>query len=286
MKIIQTISEMQQYAEALRRQGKIIGFVPTMGFLHEGHLSLVRLARPRCDIVVVSIFVNPTQFAPNEDLDKYPRDFRRDEQLCEREQVDVIFYPTAAEMYPQPYRTFVSVEKLTETMCGTSRPGHFRGVATVVAKLFNIVKPHLAVFGEKDYQQAQVIRQMVRDLNFDVEILTGPIVREPDGLAMSSRNKYLTASQRKDALLLHKSLQLARKLILAGERNSAALRERMEELIGSAPTSRVDYIAVVDPETLEDVSTIRERTLIALAVYIGQTRLIDNMVVELSPPHN
>ena len=283
MKIIRKISEMQQYAETLRQHGKTIGFVPTMGFLHEGHLSLMRLARPRCDTLVVSIFVNPTQFGPNEDLDKYPRDFRRDEELCRQEKVDVIFYPTAEEMYPQPYRTFVNVEKLTETMCGASRPGHFRGVATVVAKLFNIVKPHLAVFGQKDYQQAQVIRQMVHDLNFDVEILTGPIVREPDGLAMSSRNKYLSAAQRKDALVLRQSLQLAQTIIRQGERNPAVLRERMEELIESVPTSRIDYIAIVDPETLEDVAAIGERTLIALAVFIGQTRLIDNMVVELTP---
>ena len=283
MKIIRKISEMQQYAETLRQQGKTIGFVPTMGFLHEGHLSLMRLARPRCDTLVVSIFVNPTQFGPNEDLDKYPRDFRRDEELCRQEKVDVIFYPTAEEMYPQPYRTFVNVEKLTETMCGASRPGHFRGVATVVAKLFNIVKPHLAVFGQKDYQQAQVIRQMVHDLNFDVEILTGPIVREPDGLAMSSRNKYLSAAQRKDALVLRQSLQLAQTLIRQGERNPAVLRERMEKLIESVPTSRIDYIAIVDPETLEDVAAIGERTLIALSVFIGQTRLIDNMVVELTP---
>jgi len=283
MKIIRKISEMQQYAETLRQHGKTIGFVPTMGFLHEGHLSLMRLARPRCDTLVVSIFVNPTQFGPNEDLDKYPRDFRRDEELCRQEKVDVIFYPTAEEMYPQPYRTFVNVEKLTETMCGASRPGHFRGVATVVAKLFNIVKPHLAVFGQKDYQQAQVIRQMVHDLNFDVEILTGPIVREPDGLAMSSRNKYLSAAQRKDALVLRQSLQLAQTIIRQGERNPAVLRERMEELIESVPTSRIDYIAIVDPETLEDVAAIGERTLIALSVFIGQTRLIDNMVVELTP---
>jgi len=283
MKIIRKISEMQQYAETLRQQRKTIGFVPTMGFLHEGHLSLMRLARPRCDTLVVSIFVNPTQFGPNEDLDKYPRDFRRDEELCRQEKVDVIFYPTAEEMYPQPYRTFVNVEKLTETMCGASRPGHFRGVATVVAKLFNIVKPHLAVFGQKDYQQAQVIRQMVHDLNFDVEILTGPIVREPDGLAMSSRNKYLSAAQRKDALVLRQSLQLAQTIIRQGERNPAVLRERMEELIESVPTSRIDYIAIVDPETLEDVAAIGERTLIALSVFIGQTRLIDNMVVELTP---
>ena len=283
MKIIRKISEMQQYAETLRQQRKTIGFVPTMGFLHEGHLSLMRLARPRCDTLVVSIFVNPTQFGPNEDLDKYPRDFRRDEELCRQEKVDVIFYPTAEEMYPQPYRTFVNVEKLTETMCGASRPGHFRGVATVVAKLFNIVKPHLAVFGQKDYQQAQVIRQMVHDLNFDVEILTGPIVREPDGLAMSSRNKYLSAAQRKDALVLRQSLQLAQTIIRQGERNPAVLRERMEKLIESVPTSRIDYIAIVDPETLEDVAAIGERTLIALSVFIGQTRLIDNMVVELTP---
>jgi len=279
MKIIRHISEMQKLADDERRQGKIIGFVPTMGYLHEGHLSLMRIARSKCDTLVVSIFVNPTQFGPQEDLNRYPRNFKRDENLCQRENVDVIFYPESEEMYPAPYFTTIHVKKLTETMCGLSRPGHFDGVATVVGKLFNIVKPHFAVFGEKDYQQALVIRQMVKDLNFNVQILTGPIVREKDGLAMSSRNEYLTGKKRQDALVLVKSLQLAQKLIKEGKRNSSEIRGEMEQFIRRVPGAKIDYIAIADAETLEPVEKIRPNTLIALAVFIDHTRLIDNMVI-------
>ena len=276
MKIVSDIREMQQLAGHYRQQGKTIGFVPTMGYLHEGHLSLMRRARAQCDILVVSIFVNPTQFGPNEDFERYPRDFDRDERLCREVGVDVVFYPTADAMYPQPYLTYVHVEKLSETMCGASRPGHFRGVTTVVTKLFNIVQPHIAVFGQKDYQQSLIIRQMVRDLNFDVEIDVAPIVREADGLAMSSRNKYLSPEERQQALVLYRSLTRAEELIREGERNVDTLLQAMKTVISEAPDARIDYIAIVDAETLEPLSTVRHNTVIALAVYIGTTRLIDN----------
>ncbi len=276
MKIVSDIREMQQLAGHYRQQGKTIGFVPTMGYLHEGHLSLMRRARPQCDILVVSIFVNPTQFGPNEDFERYPRDFDRDERLCREVGVDVVFYPTADAMYPRPYLTYVHVEKLSETMCGASRPGHFRGVTTVVTKLFNIVQPHIAVFGQKDYQQSLIIRQMVRDLNFDVQIDVAPIVREADGLAMSSRNKYLSPEERQQALVLYRSLTRAEELIREGERNVNTLLQAMKTVISEAPDARIDYIAIVDAETLEPLSTVRHNTVIALAVYIGTTRLIDN----------
>ena len=276
MKIVSDIREMQQLAGHYRQQGKTIGFVPTMGYLHEGHLSLMRRARPQCDILVVSIFVNPTQFGPNEDFERYPRDFERDERLCREVGVDVVFYPTADAMYPRPYLTYVNVEKLSETMCGASRPRHFRGVTTVVTKLFNIVQPHIAVFGQKDYQQSLIIRQMVRDLNFDVQIDVAPIVREADGLAMSSRNKYLSPEERQQALVLYRSLTRAEELIREGERNVDTLLQAMKTVISEAPDARIDYIAIVDAETLEPLSTVRHNTVIALAVYIGTTRLIDN----------
>ncbi len=279
MKIVRDIAEMQQLAETYRQEGKRIGFVPTMGYLHEGHLSLMRQARPRCDVLVVSIFVNPTQFGPNEDFERYPRDFERDERLCRQEGVDVVFYPTAEAMYPQPYRTYVNVEQLTETMCGASRPGHFRGVTTVVTKLFHIVKPHLAVFGQKDYQQSLVIRQMVRDLNFDITIVVAPIVREADGLAMSSRNNYLTQEERQQALVLYRSLRKAEELIEQGEQDAARILEAMQQIIAGAPDARIDYIVIVDGDTLEPVTRVKDNTVIALAVFIGNTRLIDNTII-------
>ncbi len=279
MKIVRDIAEMQQLAETYRQEGKRIGFVPTMGYLHEGHLSLMRQVRPRCDVLVVSIFVNPTQFGPNEDFERYPRDFERDERLCRQEGVDVVFYPTAEAMYPQPYRTYVNVEQLTETMCGASRPGHFRGVTTVVTKLFHIVKPHLVVFGQKDYQQSLVIRQMVRDLNFDITIVVAPIVREADGLAMSSRNNYLTPEERQQALVLYRSLRKAEELIEQGEQDAARILEAMQQIIAGAPDARIDYIVIVDGDTLEPVTRVKDNTVIALAVYIGNTRLIDNTII-------
>ena len=281
MKIVKTIREMQQLAESYRREGKRIAFVPTMGYLHEGHLSLMRLARDNGDILVVSIFVNPTQFGPNEDFEQYPRDIQRDEQLCQQEQVDVIFYPDTAEMYLPDHFTYVTVEELSATMCGLSRPTHFRGVTTVVSKLFNIVKPHVAVFGQKDYQQALIIRKMVTDLNYDVEILTGPIVREKDGIAMSSRNTYLSPEERRQATVLYESLRMAQEMAQQGERDAQTVYQRIKDRIASKPLARIDYIAIVDGNTLQPVREISDNTLIALAVKFGNTRLIDNTVIRL-----
>lgn len=254
-----------------------------MGYLHEGHLSLIRIAKEKSDVVITTIFVNPLQFAPNEDYDKYPRDLERDVKLAQSAGCDIIFHPSVEEMYPENFLTYVEVEKLTKVLEGEFRPTHFRGVTTVVAKLFNITKPHIAVFGQKDAQQALIIKQMVRDLNFDIEIIVAPIVREPDGLAMSSRNVYLSESERKDATVLYQSLKLAEKLIEEGERNSGVIISKMEELIKSKPTAKIDYIAIVDPNTLEKVENLSEgkEYLIALAVRIGSTRLIDNTLVKI-----
>lgn len=281
MDIIRTVKEMQQRAEELRLEGRRIGFVPTMGYLHEGHLSLLNLARKHSDITVMSIFVNPTQFGPNEDYDRYPRDFARDERLARERGCDILFYPSVHEMYPKPYRTYVSVEEITDVLCGASRPGHFRGVATVVTKLFNIVKPHVAVFGQKDAQQAIVIKQMVRDLNMDVEILVAPIVREPDGLAMSSRNTYLNEKERQDALVLYRSLKKAEELIRQGERDASRIKQEMETMIRSADTAKIDYVEIVDTTNLKSLDTLKGEVLIALAVWIGKTRLIDNTIVKV-----
>ncbi|NCC50175.1 MAG: pantoate--beta-alanine ligase [Spartobacteria bacterium] len=279
MDIIRTPADMQRAARDLRRAGKTIGFVPTMGFLHEGHLSLVRIARERADVVVVSIFVNPTQFGPNEDLDAYPRDFARDEALCRGEGVDLLFYPDAADMYPANASVYVGEDRLSKVLCGASRPGHFRGVLTVVAKLFNLALPDVAVFGQKDAQQLRVIQQMVDDLNFPVEIIAGPIVREADGLAMSSRNTYLTASDRRDALCLRRALDLAEQLYADGERKTHVIRQAMDESIRQAPTAQVDYIELMDWRTLMPVETIEGPTLVALAVKVGKPRLIDNTII-------
>jgi pantoate--beta-alanine ligase len=283
MRIISKVKEMQKVADELRKEGKIIGVVPTMGYLHEGHLSLIRLAKEKSDVVITTIFVNPLQFAPNEDYDRYPRDFERDVKIAQSAGCDIIFHPSVEEMYPQNFLTYVEVDKLTKVLEGEFRPTHFRGVTTVVAKLFNITKPHIAVFGQKDAQQALIIKQMVRDLNFDIEIIVAPIIREPDGLAMSSRNVYLSDSERKDATVLYESLKLAEKLIENGERNSKNIILKMEELIKSKPTAKIDYIAIVEPETLEKVETLSEgkEYLIALAVRIGSTRLIDNTIVKI-----
>ena len=279
MQIVRSIEEMQKISLAYKKQGKTIGFVPTMGYLHEGHLSLIRIARKKADIVVASIFVNPTQFAPNEDLDKYPRDFERDESLCRKEQVDIIFYPTTEIMYPVPYRTYVEVEEITNALCGLSRPGHFKGVTTVVTKLFNIVLPDFAVFGQKDFQQASIIKQMVRDLNFPLQIILGPIVREEDGLAMSSRNAYLSVEGRKNATVLFQSLQLARQMLRQGERDAKKIKTKMAELITSVP-SKIDYIEIVNANDFRSVEKVGNHTLFALAVFIENTRLIDNMYIE------
>ena len=251
-----------------------------MGFLHEGHLSLMREGRELADHVVVSIFVNPTQFGPGEDLEAYPRNFERDCELAEKTGADVIFAPDDnSELYGKNFQTYVRLEKLPDHLCGISRPVHFKGVATVVTKLFNIVKPHVAIFGQKDYQQLLVIRQMVRDLNFDIRIVGSPIVREPDGLAMSSRNSYLTAEQRQYGLSLHQSLEKAQELLDAGITKSSELIHAAREIITSHPETSVDYITICDPETLDDMETIDRPALMALAVEVGKTRLIDNRIL-------
>lgn len=279
MNIVQSVNDMQQTALRLRREGTRIGFVPTMGYLHEGHLSLMRIARKHADVAVVSIFVNPTQFGPNEDLSKYPRDFERDEGLCRRENVDVVFYPAADDMYPKDHSTWVVEERLSRGLCGASRPGHFRGVCTVVAKLFNIVLPDVAVFGEKDAQQLRLIERMVRDLDFPVRILRGPTVREPDGLAMSSRNAYLSPEERTQALCLRRALDRAESLYQGGERDAGKLRASMQSVIAESPLARADYIEIVDDSTLEPVQAVAQPCLVALAVFVGKTRLIDNTVI-------
>ncbi|MEA2068331.1 MAG: pantoate--beta-alanine ligase [Verrucomicrobiota bacterium] len=281
MEIIQLPDEMQRRALALKRDGLRIGFVPTMGFLHEGHLSLMRLARARCDVLVASVFVNPVQFGPNEDLDAYPRDFGRDEALCEQEGVDIVFYPGAGNMYATDASIWVDEESLSGVLCGSSRPGHFRGVCTVVAKLFNLVQPDVAVFGEKDAQQLRIVERMVRDLNFPVKIIRGPIVREADGLAMSSRNKYLSETQRVNALCLRQSLDFAMRQVGEGEQDVSNLRKAMVELIGRIPDAKIDYIEFVDDISLESVERVIAQTLVALAVEFGSTRLIDNDVLVL-----
>ena len=278
MKVVRTVAGMQRLAVALKRDG-LVGLVPTMGGLHAGHLDLVRGARRRCRRVVVSIFVNPVQFGPGEDFTRYPRDLRRDRRLLESGGADVVFVPTVEQMYPSGYATYVDVERLTGHLCGASRPGHFRGVATVVAKLFNVVQPDIAVFGRKDAQQALIIRRMVRDLNVPVRLITAPTRREKDGLAMSSRNVYLTAAERAAAPALHESLLLARRLVAGGERKPATIRRAMRRYICSRTTGCVDYIEIVDTAELSPVKTIDGAVLIALAVRFGKTRLIDNVTV-------
>ena len=270
---------MQEYSRELRKKGKIIGFVPTMGFLHEGHLSLIDKASEKADAVIVSIFVNPTQFAPNEDLDAYPRDFQRDCTLCELRGVDAVFAPSDSEMYPVKQTTWVIEESLTGVLCGKSRPVHFRGVTTVVSKLFNAVLPDIAVFGEKDYQQACVIKKMTLDLNFPVEIITSPIVREPDGLAMSSRNKYLSEKERADALSISRALKKAEQAVLSGENNPAEIAENIRNEI-TAHNGKVDYIEIMNPDTLEPLEKAEKNLLIAVAAFFGNTRLIDNRVIQ------
>lgn len=279
LKIIRDPAEMQSVANRLRQRGQTIGFVPTMGYLHEGHASLLRAARLDSDAVVLSIFVNPTQFGPNEDLDKYPRDMERDERIARQEGTDYIYYPEPKTMYPSGYQTYVTVEKLTTSHCGVSRPVHFQGVATVCAKLFNLVLPRRAYFGQKDYQQCAVIRRMVRDLNMNLEIVVMPTVREADGLAMSSRNAYLKPDERPQAVCLYQALQLAKGLLRKGERNAATIKEAMRQRIMQAPAARIDYVSIADVDTLEELETIDEKAVALLAVFVGNTRLIDNEVL-------
>lgn len=282
MKVFAKITDIKAYLRKERQSGKSIGLVPTMGYLHEGHLSLIRRAASENDIVVVSIFVNPTQFGPGEDFERYPRDMERDARLAEDAGAHVLFTPDTVEMYPAGYCTYVEVEgEITSNLCGASRPGHFKGVATVVAKLFNIVSPNRSYFGQKDAQQAVVIRRMVKDLNFDTEIIVCPIVREADGLAMSSRNVYLSKEEREKAPILYKSLELARKMIDEGERDPLKIKDTIEKIITQDAGAQLDYVAVVDAETLQNVLKIENRVLIALAARFGNARLIDNILVEV-----
>jgi len=283
MNVIHSIAEMQRIADAHRSEGKRIGVVPTMGYLHRGHTSLIDIVRGSTDIVVTTIFVNPTQFAANEDFTKYPRNIERDTELAAEAGTTYLFVPEAAEMYPTPYHTYVSVEDITTVLEGRIRPTHFRGVTTIVAKLFNIIKPHVAIFGQKDAQQAVVINKMAKDLNFDVQIIVAPIIREPDGLAMSSRNVYLTETERREAPVLLRSLQYAGEAIANGERSAAAIRTSMELLIVESSSGRIDYIAFTDPESLEEIEKFvpGSRALISLAVRFGQTRLIDNTIIAI-----
>jgi pantoate--beta-alanine ligase len=280
MDIITDIATMQQRCLAARAAGQRIAFVPTMGFLHEGHATLLREGRRRGDLLVLSIFVNPTQFGPHEDLDRYPRDIARDEAVARASGVDLIFYPTADTIYPPGYSTYVNVEgPLTETLEGACRPGHFRGVATVVAKLFLIVQPHLALFGCKDFQQLAVIRQMSADLNLPVEIIGLPTVREADGLALSSRNVYLSAAEREQSLVLWRALAAARQLVCAGTRDSAAILTQLRTMIEAQPAARIDYLQICHQGTLQAQAQVDSASVLLLAVFIGKTRLIDNSML-------
>ncbi|HVN20472.1 MAG TPA: pantoate--beta-alanine ligase [Dongiaceae bacterium] len=282
MRVFSTIAEMRNASRAARREGKRLGFVPTMGALHEGHLSLVRAARSASDVVAASIFVNPTQFGPNEDLAKYPRSFERDCELLEREGVEFVFAPSVEEMYPAGAVTWVIVEELSGKLDGRSRPGHFRGVTTVVSKLFHIVEPERAFFGQKDAAQVAIIRRMVRDLKLPVEIVVCPIVREPDGLAMSSRNAYLSADERKRALVLHRSLLRVQEMVGSGERDGARLIAAGKEEFAREVGVRLDYFEIVDPDELDPVQRISGRALVAVAAYVGTTRLIDNILLRVA----
>jgi pantoate--beta-alanine ligase len=279
MKTIESIKEMQGISDSLRSKGDQIGFVPTMGFLHEGHLSLMRKAREESDTLVVSIFVNPTQFGPGEDLEDYPRDLDKDSELCREVGTDILFFPSVEEMYPENFRTIVDVSGLTQVLCGRSRPAHFQGVTTIVAKLFAIVKPHRAYFGLKDYQQYRVISCMAEDLDMDLEVIGLPTVREPDGLAMSSRNKYLSDEERKSALSLSRSLAAADRMVREGITEVKEIETGVREIIESESHTRIDYVEVVDPEELTHLDRINGRALLALAVHVGQARLIDNTLI-------
>ena len=277
--VVKTVEEVRTYVKSAKKEGKTVGFVPTMGFLHEGHKSLIVRAAKENDFVVVSDFVNPTQFGPNEDFEAYPRDIEKDAELCESAGADIIFNPEASEMYDNALTT-VTVDKITKVLCGASRPGHFAGVATVVSKLFNIVAPDRAYFGEKDAQQLMVIKKMVKDLNFDIEIIGCPIIREEDGLAKSSRNTYLNSDERQAALCLSRSLNLGKELIASGETSAEVVKSAIKAEIEKEPLSRIDYVEIVDLDTLESAERTDTGILAAIAVYIGKTRLIDNFIIE------
>lgn len=280
MQVLHKIQELREFLSQAKKEGKTIGLVPTMGYFHEGHLSLMRRAREENDIVVVSLFVNPTQFGQNEDLERYPRKLERDSEMAKEIGVDVIFNPPVEEMYPEGFQTYVEPGPLSKVLCGAHRPGHFRGVATVVLKLFNIIQPDKAYFGMKDYQQLRVIQQMVQDLNVPIEIVPMPTVRETDGLAMSSRNTYLNSEEREAALVLSKSLKKAEELFQNGITSGEELRKRVEEIIHQTPLAAIEYVAVVNPETLTPLEQIDNEALVALAVKIGTTRLIDNALLK------
>jgi pantoate--beta-alanine ligase len=280
MEVAKTIESVRRLLKAARSKSKIIGLVPTMGALHIGHISLIEAAVEKCDFVIVSIFVNPTQFGPGEDFKKYPRPLKADLKICRNAEVDVVFAPTPEQMYPAENLTWVNVEKLTEPLCGQFRPGHFRGVTTVCAKLFNIVAPDIAFFGQKDAQQAIVIRQMVADLNMPLEIVICPTIREPNGLAVSSRNQYLTEQQKKDAANIYKSLQRCRQMIDAGVKETTEIIAEMRKILQQVPSIEIEYVSIVDAETLQNVDKIAGKVLSAVAVRIGPARLIDNILMD------
>jgi len=281
MRIIRSPKQMSVISQKLKANGYRIGLVPTMGALHQGHLSLIRKAVKENDKVMVSIFVNPIQFGPQEDFHRYPRDLKKDALLCRKEKVDFIFYPNANQMYPQGVKTYINVRELGDVLCGASRPGHFQGVATVVAKLFNIVAPDIAYFGQKDAQQAIIIQRMVKDLNMPVKIRVMPIVREDDGLAMSSRNQYLNQSERKEAVVLYKALNKAKALVKQGIRDSQSIIKEIKSAIIKKKPTRIDYISITDPDNLKPVARIKDKALLALAVWFGRTRLIDNTILKV-----
>jgi pantoate--beta-alanine ligase len=283
VQVVESVAGLRRLVAAARRDGKSVGLVPTMGFLHDGHATLIRRAAAECASVVVSIFVNPTQFGQGEDFHSYPRDLQRDLRVCAAAGAAVVFAPPAAEVYPSGFRTHVEVEGLGTVLCGASRPGHFRGVATVVAKLFGMVRPDRAYFGQKDYQQTLVIRRMTADLNLPVEVVVVPTVRHDDGLAMSSRNTYLGPAERAAAPALYRMLQLAEQEVAAGQRDAARLRQSLLDVLASEPLAELDYLAITHPLTLEPVDRIEGRVLVALAVRIGRTRLIDNLLID-NPP--
>jgi len=276
MRIVTRISEMQSLADSIRNEGRSIGFVPTMGFLHEGHLSLMRRARQECEVVAVSIFVNPTQFGPAEDFDRYPRDEDGDRRKCESAGIDILFIPAATEMYPSKPTVFVTVERISDILEGAIRPGHFRGVVTVVSKLFNIVKPHKAFFGQKDYQQCAVIKRMVAGLNMDVEVVVLPTVREEDGLAMSSRNSYLNPEERRAAAVIYRALSSAEQLVKAGVEEPEKVKNKVLAVLREERGIVIDYVEVADQESFEPLTSMKENAVILVAVRLGQTRLIDN----------
>ena len=280
--VSERIEDVRRHVAAARQRGLRVGLVPTMGALHEGHVSLIRAARAECRFVVVSIFVNPTQFGPNEDFTRYPRPFEKDLATCAAEGADLVFAPDVATMYPPDFRTSVEVRELQDTLCGASRPGHFRGVATVVLKLFHVVQADAAYFGQKDAQQVGIVQQLVRDLDVPVQVRVCPIVREPDGLALSSRNQYLDAEQRRNATVLHRSLQLARTLVERGERDPAVVGRALTAAIVATPGATLDYAEVVDAESLRPLDRLRGRVLLALAVCFGSTRLIDNELIDVT----